>query len=38
MDAPQPPPQAPPPLDRRGLALLALAFLALELVVIRQYG
>jgi hypothetical protein len=35
-DAPLPP--GAPPLDRRGLALLALVFLALELAVIRQYG
>src|SRR5690349_17627322 len=27
-----------PPLDRRGLAVLVLLFLALELVAIRQYG
>lgn len=31
-------PPSPPALDRRGLALLALLFLALELSVIRQYG
>ena len=31
-------PPSPSPLDRRGLALLALLFLTLELVVIQQYG